>query len=66
MYKTKSTNRVPDVHLKAKFCTLVAGLTCYIKEAVGCFSLLPYNKDSTANAITFTTDLPAYGSGLEE
>ena len=40
-YKTKSTNGVPDVHLKAKVSTLVAGLAFYIKATGGCFSLLP-------------------------
>ena len=65
-YKTKSTNGVPDVHLKAKISTLVSGLAYYIKSTGGCFSLLPYKEDSTAKAITRATDLPDYGSGLED
>ena len=65
-YKTKSTNGVPDVHLKAKISTLVSGLAYYIKSTGGCFSLLPYKEESTAKAITRATDLPDYGSGLED
>ena len=65
-YKTKSTNGVPDVHLKAKVRTLVAGLAFYIKATGGCLSLLPYKDESTAKAITRASDLPAYGSGLED
>jgi len=65
-YKTTSTNGVPDVHLKGKISTLVSGLAYYIKAAGGCFSLLPYDENSTAKAITRATDLPDYGSGLED
>jgi hypothetical protein len=65
-YKTTSTNGVPDLHLKGKICTLVSGLAYYIKAAGGCFSLLPYDENSTAKAITRATDLPDYGSGLED
>ena len=65
-YKTKSTNGVPNVHLKEQISTLVSGLAYYIKATGGLFSLLPYKEDSTTNAITRATDLPAYGSGLED
>ena len=65
-YKTKSTNVVPDVHLKVKVSTLVLGLAFYIKATGGCFSILPYKEEPTAKAITRATDLPAYGSGLED
>ena len=57
---------MPAVHLKAKVSTLVAGHAFYIKATGGCFSPLPYKEDSTTKAITRATDLPAYGSGLED